>query len=118
VTRRLLTAVVLLLAGLGTAVAAVGVHTLWWGLPLVVGGLVCALVAVGRGWSTRLPMALGFALGVGLAVTPSAEGGYLVSGGVSGWVLVLVAVVSPAWAVATLPRPRRVGKSAPVGPPT
>lgn len=103
--RRLVGAVGLVVVGLATAVAAVAVHTLWWGLPLVLATLACAMYAVGRGWLTRLPLAAGFVLGVLFAVLPQAEGGYVVSGGTSGWVLMAVALVVQVWAVVTLPRP-------------
>lgn len=114
----MLTAAGLLLVGVVTAVAAVAVHALWWGIPLVVAGLGTGLAAVGRGWLTRLPLALGFVLGVGMSLVPRAEGGYLVAGDTRGWLLLAAAVVAPFWAVATLPRPGRARESESVGPPT
>lgn len=111
-------AVSLLLAGAVTAVAAVAVHTLWWGLPLVVGGLAAALRALGPGWLTRLPFALGFVGGVGVAVLPRAEGDVVVTGGGPGWLLLLVALLTLVVAMTTLPRPRRGDESGSVGRPT
>jgi hypothetical protein len=115
---RAVAAVALLLAGAATAVAAVAVHTLWWGLPLVAVGLVAALAAVGPGWLTRLPFALGFAAAIGVAVLPRAEGDIVVAAGGAGWLLLLVALVTLVVALATLPRPRSGEESGGVRPPT
>lgn len=114
----MLAALALLLAGGATAVAAVAVHTLWWGLPLVVIGLVTALLAVGPGWLTRLPLALGFVAATGVAVLPRAEGDVVVTGSAPGWLLLLVALLTLLVALATLPRPGAAEESGRVGPPT
>lgn len=106
-TRRLLGAVVLLAAGAATSVAAVVTHHLWWGLPLTAAGLAAAQVAVGRGWLTRLPLAVGFAAGVGVAASTRAEGDFLIGGDVRGWLLLAVTFLVVVVAVATLPRPGR-----------
>lgn len=108
----------LLLVGAATAVAALAVHTLWWGLPLVTVGLAAALVAVGRGWLTRLPLALGFVAVVAVALPQRAEGDYVVASGTPGTLLLLVALLTLLAALVTLPGPRRVAESAGVGRPT
>ncbi|QZY28480.1 hypothetical protein [Nocardioides coralli] len=115
---RVVAAPALLLVGAVTGVAAVAVHATWWGLPLVLVGLVAALAAVGPGWLTRLPFALGFAAAVGVAVVPRAEGDVAVSADAPGWSLLLVALAVAAVAVVTLPRPGGGDESGRVGPPT
>ena len=101
-----LLAVVLLLAGAVTSVAAVAVHQRWWGLALAGGAVVATLVALPRGWWSRLPFAVGFVAFLGLAMSPRAEGDYLVPGNARGYVLLAVGLVAFLIAVATLPRPR------------
>lgn len=97
----------LLLVGVATAVAAVVSHELWWSLPLTATGLAAAYVAVGRGWLTRLPLAVGFAGTVALALRTRPEGDYLVSSSGPGYLLLLVALLALVLAIATLPRPGR-----------
>jgi hypothetical protein len=104
---RLARALVLLVVGFATAVAAVAVHELWWGLPVIALLAVTAMVALGRGWSTRLPAAVGFAAGVALAVPERPEGDYAVATSARGYGLLLVAFLVMLVALATLPRPRR-----------
>lgn len=99
--------VVLLLVGAVTGVAAVAVHQRWWGLALAVAAVAATVVALPRGWSTRLPYAAGFVAVLGLAMTPQAEGGYLVPGNASGYLLLAAGVLTVLIAVATLPRPGR-----------
>lgn len=110
---RVLTLVLLLVLMLGvgavTGVAAVAVHQRWWSLALVVAAVTATVLALPRGWWTRLPFALGFVALLGLAMTPRAEGDYLVPGNARGYVLLGVGVLAFLVAVATLPRP---------GPPT
>lgn len=115
---RVLAAPLLLLAGAATAVAAVAVHTLWWGLPLVAAGVGSALVAVGRGWLTRLPLALGFVAGVGVAAWTRPEGDFAIMVGLPGSLLLLLALLVLLFALVTLPPPRRAGESATGGRPT
>lgn len=104
---RLVTALVLFVTALVTAVAAVAVHELWWGLPVTALLAGTALIAVGRGWSTRLPLAVGFAGGVAWAVPARSEGDYAIATSARGYGLLLVAFVVLLVALATLPRPRR-----------
>ena len=115
---RYVAAAALLVVGGLTGVAAVAVHTRWWGLPLAALGLAAALGAVGPGWLTRLPLALGFVAVVGGAVPRRSEGDYVVASGTPGSLLLLLTLLVLLAALATLPRPTRVAKSAGAGPPT
>ncbi|MGZ5399692.1 MAG: hypothetical protein ACXWDL_04820 [Nocardioides sp.] len=112
---RVVEALLLALFGALIAVAAVVVHELWWGLPWATATLVAVLVWVGRGWLTRLPLALGFVVVIGLAGRPRPEGDYLVSASSHGYLLLLLALATLLVAVVTLPRPRRVPRSKTVG---
>lgn len=105
---RLLGAAALLAVGAATGVAAVATHDLWWGLPLATAALLAGLVAVGRGWLTRIPLALGLAAGVGVATPTRPEGDFLIGETLRGYLLLGLACVAVLVAVATLPRPRRV----------
>lgn len=105
----------LLLLGASTAVAALVAHETWWGLWLSVAAVGATLVAIGPGWLTRLPYAVGFAAVVAWAVPTRPEGDYLVSSSSSGYTLLGVTLLLVAVAVATLPRPRRVPDAGPVG---
>lgn len=96
----------LLLVGVATALAAAVSHELWWSLPLTTAGLAAAYVAVGRGWLTRLPLAVGFTGTVGLALHPRPEGDYVVSSSGPGYLLLLSALLTLVVAIATLPRPQ------------
>lgn len=98
----------LLLVGALTAAAAVLSHELWWGLPLVAAGLLASYAAVGPGWSTRLPLAAGFAGVVVASLGTRPEGDYLVSSSTRGYLLLLLTLVLVVASLVTLPRPRRV----------
>ncbi len=100
-------ALLLLVVGAATAVAAVAVHELWWGLPVTAAAVVTGLLAVGRGWSTRLPLALGFVAGVAWFVRARPEGDYAIASSVRGYLLLLLAFLVLAVAIGTLPRPHR-----------
>ena len=108
-------ALLLFLLGAVVAVAGVVAHELWWGLPLTTATLVCVLVWVGRGWLTRLPLALGFVVTVAVAVPSRPEGDYLVLSSTRGWLLLLLAVATLLVAVVTLPRPRRAPRPGTAG---
>lgn len=110
---RALAAVLLLAAGAVTGVAAVAVHQRWWGLVLVVGALLATVLALPAGWWSRLPFAVGFVAVLGLAMTPRAEGDYLVPGNARGYVLLAVGFLTFLIAVATLPRPGRLPRMSP-----
>jgi len=104
--RRAAGAAGLLLVGVLTGLAASVSHELWWSLPLTTAGLGAAYLAVGPGWSTRLPLALGFAASVGWALRARPEGDYLVATSTRGLLLLGVVLLAVLVAVATLPRPR------------
>ncbi|GAA1476473.1 hypothetical protein GCM10009623_09190 [Nocardioides aestuarii] len=88
-----------------TGLAAAVSHELWWSLPLTTAGLGAAYLAVGPGFTTRLPLALGFTGAVGWALRGRPEGDYLVSSSTRGLLLLGVVLLSILVAVATLPRP-------------
>jgi hypothetical protein len=115
---RLAGALGLLLLGALTAVAAVVAHELWWGLPLTAAALVAVMVGVGPGWLTRLPVAVGFVLTVGLAVPARPEGDYVVASGPRGLLLLGLALLVLVAAIATLPRPGRARPAGGVDPST
>ena len=96
---------VLLLVGAATATGTIVAHELWWGLPLAAAALLATFVWVGRGWLTRLPLALGFVAVVLVAVSTRPEGDYLISSSTRGYLLLLLALVLLVAAVVTLPRP-------------
>lgn len=102
---RVLAAVGLLLVGALTGAAAAVSHELWWSLPLATAGLGAAYLAVGPGWLTRLPLAVGFGGIVLLALRTRPEGDYLVSTSTRGLLLLGVVLLAFVTAVATLPRP-------------
>ena len=56
--------------------------------------VAAAVVALPRGWWTRLPFALGFVAVLGLAMVPRGEGDYLVPGNARGYLLLAVGFVS------------------------
>ncbi len=97
----------LLLVGALTAAATVVSHELWWSLPLATAGLAASYVAVGPGWLTRLPIALGCTAVVGIALQPRPEGDYLVLSSTRGYLLLGLTLVALVVALVTLPRPHR-----------
>ena len=104
---RLAGAALLVVAGAATALATVLLHQVWWGFLLSIAATVTALVAVGRGWLTRLPFALGWVGVVAVATPQRPEGDYLVGSNTSGYLLLGFALLVLLFAVATLPHPRR-----------
>ena len=96
----------LLVAGLATGTAAVVVHELWWGLPWVAVALLATLRWIGPGWTTRLPLAVGFAVPVGLGARPTTAGDYLVGASTRGFLLLGLTALVVLAAIVTLPRPR------------
>lgn len=100
-------AALLLVGGALTAVAAVALHSLWWGMALGVAATSVALLGLTAGWATRLPFGLGFAATVGWLTLSRPEGDYLVAGDAAGHTLLAFALAVVVAAVATLPRPGR-----------
>ena len=112
---RVLLALALLAVGAVSAVAAVAVHGRWWGLALAAVAVLASLVALGPGWSTRLPFAVGFVGVVGRLALTRPEGDYVLAADVQGYLLLLLTLVVAGFALATLPRPgsgRRRGEAA------
>lgn len=114
---RVLLAVTMLAVGGISAAAAVAVHGRWWGLVLAAAAVLATLVAVGAGWSTRLPFAAGFGLVVLRLAIARPEGDYVLAGNAQGYLMLLLTLVVVAVAVATLPRPR-LGRPARTSSPT
>jgi hypothetical protein len=83
-------------------------HPLWWGFLLAAAATVTAMVALGRGWLTRLPFALGWVALVAWMAPQRDEGDFVVSSDLAGYALLTLALLVLAFAVTTLPRPRRV----------
>lgn len=97
----------LLAVGAATGLATVLAHELWWGLPLATAAVAATFVWVGRGWTTRLPFALGFVAAVLVVLPARPEGDYLVASSPRGYALLLLTLLVLVFALATLPRPRR-----------
>jgi hypothetical protein len=100
-------AVGLLVVGAVTAIAAVAVHGLAWGLPLAVAATLFTLLALPPGWWLRLPFAIGWTVLIGWLVSPRPEGDYLISSDLPGYLLVGLALLVLVLGIATLPRPTR-----------
>jgi hypothetical protein len=96
---------VAVLLGGACAVGTVALYQVWWGLLLAVLAAVAALLAIPRGWSTRLPFALAFDVVVGLGAVPRGAGDYLVASTASGYAVLVLALVVLLLSIATLPRP-------------
>ncbi len=101
-------ALLLLLAGALTGLSAVALHETWWGFLLAAVATVAALVALGRGWLTRLPFALGWVGLVAWVVPQRPEGDFLIASDPAGYALLGFGLLVLLFAVATLPRPERV----------
>jgi hypothetical protein len=102
---RPLVAGALLVLGVGTGLAAVALHELWWGLLLSALATGTTLLGLPAGWWTRLPFALGWAGLVGLVVSPRPEGDYAIRQDLPGYSLLGIAVLVLGFGLATLPRP-------------
>jgi hypothetical protein len=96
-------ALALLLGGAVVGVAAVAVHTWWWGLALAGLTTLVSAYAVWPGWLTRLPYAAGWVIACGAAMLPRPSGSYAVSGDGHGYVLIGVGLVMIVLTTATLP---------------
>lgn len=104
---RWLLALALLAVGAGSGLAAVAVHGHWWGLALATAAVLATLVALGPGWTTRLPFAAGFGLVVLRLAVSRPEGDFVVAADAPGYLVLLLTLAVVAVAIATLPRPRR-----------
>lgn len=94
-----------LLAGVALAVATVAVYQRWWGLLIAVAATLAVMWVTPAGWTTRLPLALGFVGAIGLLTIPRPEGDYLISATGAGYAVLGLALVVLCFALATLPRP-------------
>lgn len=114
---KVVAAAALLVAGAATALATVAVHQMWWGLLLGAAATVAALLALPRGWWSRTPFGLGWALFVAWVAAPRSEGDFAISSDASGYTLLLLALVVLVWSVVTLPRPGRTSAGPSEGQP-
>ena len=115
---RCLLAVGLLGVGAMSGIAAVAVHGRWWGLALAATAVLVTLVALGPGWSTRLPFAIGFVGVVVLLALNRPEGDFVLAADVEGYLVLLIAMVAAGFALGTLPRPGRERRREEAVPPT
>ncbi|TIC86301.1 hypothetical protein E8D34_11535 [Nocardioides sp. GY 10113] len=100
---RILLALGALLLGVGVAVCTVLLHSYWWGMALGLAATAATLVALPGGWG-RAPFGAAWAVVTFVLSMSRAEGDFLVSGDLSGYLL-LAAV--PAVLVAGLVGLRR-----------
>jgi hypothetical protein len=98
-------AVGLLLGGAVVGLAAVALHTIWWGLLLGAAATAATLYALPPGWWLRASFGLGWAATVGFLSVPRPEGDYLISSDANGYLLLGLGVVVLVVSFATLPRP-------------
>lgn len=105
--RRPAAAVGLLVVGAATGVATLAVHSRPWGLPLAVLATLAALLALPRGWWSRVPLVVGWLAPVGAAVLGRPEGDVVLAQDPSGWAVVLLGVALLVVAVGSAPPPRR-----------
>jgi len=105
--RRAGLALLLLVAGLVTGLAALVVHLRPWGLPLALVASVAGLLALPPGWWSRPPAAAGWSLAVVLGLSGRPEGDYVLEATVAGYAVLGAALLLVVLAVGTLPPPRR-----------
>ena len=111
---RFAAAALLLVVGAVTGLAAVALHEIWWGFLLAAVATVAVMLAIGPGWLTRLPFALGWVALVAWMTPRRDEGDYVVSSDVAGYALLGFGWLVLMFALVTL-RGRRRGT--PVGQP-
>lgn len=95
-------ALALLLAGVVSGIATLALHTRDWGLPLAAAAGVTAVLALPPGWWSRLALAVGWSLPVGLAVAGRPEGDHVLSEAPSGYAVLVLVVVLLGVAVGSL----------------
>jgi peptidoglycan/LPS O-acetylase OafA/YrhL len=98
-------ALALLLGGAVVGVAAVALHTIWWGLLLGALATAATVYALPAGWWLRAPFGVGWAGLVGYLSVPRPEGDYVISSDANGYLLLGLALVVLVVSLATLPRP-------------
>lgn len=91
--KRPLVAVACVLLGLVVGVCAVAVHDYAWGLVLGLAATAATLVALPAGWWSRLSFSLGWVAVLVLVTPERAEGDYVVSGDLDGYLLLGAGIV-------------------------
>jgi hypothetical protein len=104
---RFAAAALLFVMGATTGLAAVALHEIWWGFLLAASATVVVMLAIGRGWLTRLPFALGWVALVAWVTPRRPEGDYVVSSDAPGYVLLGFGWFVLLFALLTLRHPRR-----------
>ena len=103
---RAASALLTLVGGAATGVAAVAVHATAWGWPLAVAAALAVAFALPPAWWGRPVFCGAWAVTVFALSAPRPDGDYLVSGDVAGYGLLLVAVVMVLVGLAALVRGR------------
>ena len=102
---RAVAAVPLFGLGVGTGLASVALHEVWWGMVLAVCATAATLLGLPPGWWSRLSFALGWAALVGWVVSPRPEGDYAIGQDPAGYTLIGIALLALVFGLVTLPRP-------------
>lgn len=97
-------ALLLLVVGAVTGMAAVLLHTYWWGLVLGLAATLATAMALPGAWWGRLPFALGWVVALGYALVQRPEGDFLVADGGAGYVLLVAGLVLGVWGAVGLRR--------------
>lgn len=90
-------------AGAMTGLATVAVHSRLLMLVFALAATFAALVGLPPGWWSRVPFAAGWTAVVAVAAAGRPEGDYALAANTAGYVVLVVAVVLPMSALATLP---------------
>lgn len=90
---RLPAAALLLVVGAATALATIALHARWWWLVYAMLTTVAVLVALPPRWWTRVAFAIGWLLMVGYAVLGRPEGDWAIASDLSGYVVLVAALV-------------------------
>ena len=91
--RRAGLAVVAVVAGAATGLAAVAVHDTWWGWPLAVVTVLVVVAALPPTWWARPLFCVSWAVVVFLLAAPRPDGDYVVSANLRGYGLLGVAAM-------------------------
>ena len=103
---RAASALLALVAGAATGVAAVAVHATVWGWPLAVAAILVVAFALPPAWWGRPVFCGAWAATVFALSVPRGDGDYLVSADVAGYGLLLAAVLAVLAALVALVRGR------------
>lgn len=111
---RLPAALVLALLGAAASIAAILLHTRWWGLVLGLAAAAASLVALPGAWWARLAFALGWVGALAAFAGQRPEGDYLVAADRSGYLLLAAGLaVLVAGVVGLRPARREPARRAP-----